>query len=127
MKKLLTAGLLAAALLAGSAMTLHLTGDTVAHAQQASAESKQIVESAKKRGEIGERIDGYLAPVSSISSQVQAAMNDINISRKVVYERLAEARGQSVRVVAQLTGESLIAKAEAGEYIQGADGQWKQR
>lgn len=127
MKKLFVASLMAATLLAGGAMTLHLTGDNVAAAQQATAESKQIVDAAKKRGEIGERVDGYLAAVKPLSANVQAAMNDINISRKVVYEKLAEARGQSIRVVAQLTGESQIAKADPGDYIQGADGQWKQK
>lgn len=127
MKKLLAAGLMAATLLAGGAMTLHLTGENVAEAQQGSSQSKQIVEAAKKRGEIGERIDGYLAAVTNLSPAVQAAMDDINISRKVVYEQLAEARGQSIRVVAQLTGESQINKAEPGEYVQGADGQWIQK
>lgn len=127
MKKLFAAGLMAATLLAGGAMTLHLSGYNVAEAQQASAASKQIVEAAKKRGEIGERIDGYLAAVTPLSPDVQAAMADINISRKVVYEKLAEARGQSIRVIGQLTGENQIKKAEPGEYIQGADGQWKQK
>lgn len=127
MKKLFAAGLIAATLLAGGAMTLHLSGTNVAEAQQASAASKQIVEAAKKRGEIGERIDGYLAPVTTLAPTVKAAMDDINISRKVLYEKLAEARGQSIRVVAQLTGESQIQKAEPGEYIQGADGQWAQK
>lgn len=127
MKKLFVAGLMAATLLAGGAMTLHLTGGNIAAAQQASANSKQIVEAAKKRGEIGERIDGYLAAVTPLSPNVKAAMDDINISRKVVYEKLAEAKGQSIRIVAQLTGESQIEKAEPGEYVQGADGQWKQK
>lgn len=127
MKKLLISGLTAAALLAGGAMTLHLTGDNVAEAQQASAASKPIVDAAKKRGEVGERIDGYLAAVTTLSPSVQAAMDDINISRKVLYEKLAEARGQSIRVVAQLTGESQISKAEPGEFVQGADGQWVQK
>jgi uncharacterized protein YdbL (DUF1318 family) len=127
MKKILAAGLVAATLLAGGAMTLHLTGDSVAEAQQTSSQSKRIVDAAKTRGEIGERIDGYLAAVTNLSPSVQAAMNDINISRKVVYEQLAEARGQSIRVVAQLTGESQISKAAPGEFVQGADGKWVQK
>lgn len=127
MKKLFVAGLMAATLLAGGAMTLHLSGENIAAAQQANASSKQIVDAAKKRGEIGERVDGYLAAVKPLSANVQRAMDDINISRKVVYEKLAESRGQSIRVVAQLTGESQIAKADPGDYVQDADGQWKQK
>jgi hypothetical protein len=127
MKKLFVAGLMAATLLAGGAMTLHLSGGNAAAAQQSMTASKQIIEAAKKRGEVGERIDGYLAAVTPLSANVKAAMDDINISRKVVYEKLAEARGQSIRVVAQLTGESQIEKAEPGEYVQRADGQWTQK
>lgn len=127
MKKLFVASLMAATLLAGGAMTLHLSGANVAAAQQSTTESKQIIEAAKKRGEVGERIDGYLAAVTTLSPDVKTAMDDINISRKVVYEKLAEAKGQSIRIVAQLTGENQIEKAEPGEYVQGADGQWKQK
>ena len=50
MKKLFVAGLMAATLLAGGAMTLHLTGGNVAAAQQASANSKQIVEANFRPG-----------------------------------------------------------------------------
>lgn len=122
---LITASVLSG--LMGTAMLLHETGQTVAHAQEASASSKAIVEAAKSRGEIGERVDGYLAAVTSLSPDVKAAMDDINISRKVAYEKLADQRGLSIRVVAQLAGESLIQRAPAGEYVMGADGQWKQK
>lgn len=127
MKKIILMTVSVIAGLAGSAMLLHDTGYAVAQAQEASASSKAIVEAAKARGEIGERIDGYLAAVTALSPDVKAAMDDINISRKVAYEKLADQRGLSIRVVAQLAGESLIQRAAAGEYVMGADGQWKQK
>ncbi|MEM7729544.1 MAG: YdbL family protein [Pseudomonadota bacterium] len=127
MKRLLIAGLSAAAMLAGGSLMLDRTGGTVAHAQEASAESKQIVEAAKARGEIGERIDGYLAPVGAISPDVRAAMDDINISRKTKYESLASSRGTTTRIVAQLAGEALIERAAPGEFVMGQSGQWTQK
>ncbi|MGB3455538.1 MAG: YdbL family protein [Litorimonas sp.] len=127
MKKVMMVAVSVAATLMGSAMLLHQAGDTVAQAQEASASSKQIVEAAKTRGEIGERIDGYLAVVGAVSPDVKAAMDDINISRKVAYEKLADQRGLSTRVVAQLAGENLIKRAAAGEYVMRADGQWSRK
>lgn len=113
--------------LAGTAMLLHSSGHNVAVAQEASASSRQIVQAAKARGEVGERIDGYLGAVGSLSPDVKAAMDDINISRKVAYERLADQRGLSTRVVAQLAGENLIQRAGRGEYVMGSDGRWTQK
>lgn len=127
MKPLLIIATSVLATLAGTAMLLHSSGHNVAQAQEASASSKQLVEAAKARGEIGERIDGYLAAVTTLSPDVKAAMDDINISRKVAYEKLADQRGLSIRVVAQLAGESLIKRAAAGDYVMGADGQWTQK
>ena len=127
MKKIILTTVSVLAGLTGTAMLLHDSGYMVAQAQEASASSKAIVEAAKSRGEIGERIDGYLAAVTPLSPDVKAAMDDINISRKVAYEKLADQRGLSIRVVAQLAGESLIQRAPAGEYVMGADGQWKQK
>ncbi|WP_298918079.1 YdbL family protein [uncultured Algimonas sp.] len=127
MKTYIGAALAAAAFLAGGAAVLNHSGMTIAAAQEASASSKRIVEAAKARGEIGERIDGYLAAVGTLSPDVKAAMDDINISRKVAYEKLADSRGLSIRVVAQLAGENLIDKAGSGQYVMGEDGQWTQK
>ena len=127
MKRFLLIAVSVLAGLTGSAMLMHGAGHSVAYAQEASASSKAIVEAAKASGDIGERIDGYLAAVKPITPDVKAAMDDINISRKVAYEKLADQRGLSIRVVAQLAGESLIERAPAGQYVMGADGQWKQK
>lgn len=126
MKRVLVTGLSALALLAGGTVLISTAGAEPAQAQS-SATSKQIVDAAKKRGEIGERVDGYLGAVGTVSAEVKAAMDDINISRKVEYERLADETGSTIRQVAQLTGERLIRRAAAGEYIMGPDGQWTKK
>jgi uncharacterized protein YdbL (DUF1318 family) len=76
---------------------------------------------------VGERIDGYLAAVGTLSPDVKAAMDDINISRKTKYENLASARGTTTRIVAQLAGEALIDRAASGEYVMGKGGQWTRK
>ena len=127
MKTYVLTAVAAFAWLAGTAILLHSSGHNVAVAQEASASSRQIVQAAKARGEVGERIDGYLGAVGSLSPDVKAAMDDINISRKVAYERLADQRGLSTRVVAQLAGENLSQRAGRGEYVMGSDGRWTQK
>ena len=124
MKQLLVAGLTAAALLGAGAVTLHATGDSVAEARQS---AKSVVDAAKARGEVGEVITGYLEVRSGASADVRAAVNEINIGRKALYQRLAREQGVEIAVVAQLTGEKQIAGTAPGQYVKGADGQWRQK
>jgi len=124
MKKLIIAGLATAGLLAGGAVALKNTGDNVAVAQTS---AKSIVDAAKARGEVGERIDGYLAVVTGTSNEVKAAVDEINIGRKQVYTRLAREQNVKIEVVAKLTGEKQLDKAAPGEMIMGEDAVWKRK
>ncbi len=124
MKRLLIAGLTALTLLGAGAITLNVSGENVA---SASAAAKATVDAAKARGEVGEKITGYLEIVKNPSPGVQAAVNEINIARKALYTRLARQQGVDPDVVAQLAGEKQIANAARGEFIMGADGRWTQR
>jgi uncharacterized protein YdbL (DUF1318 family) len=124
MKKLIIAGLATAGLLTGGALALQTTGDNVAVAQ---TNAKSVVDAAKSRGEVGERIDGYLAVVTSTSAEVKAAVDEINIGRKQVYTRLAREQNVKIEIVAKLTGEKQLAKAAPGEMIMGEDAVWKKK
>ncbi len=124
MKRLMIAGLSAAALLTGGAIALNQSGDSVAHAR---ADAKSTVDAAKARGEVGERIDGYLGVVSSASADVRAAVDEINIGRKTVYRNLARDQNVEIKVVARLTGEKLIAQAPGGQYIMDDTGSWSRK
>lgn len=95
-----------------------------AFAQTASA--KSIVDNAKAKGLVGERIDGYLGLVTGrVSPEVQSAVNEINIRRKSLFTKLAREQGVEIAVISRLTGEKLIAKASAGEKTMGDDGVWR--
>lgn len=124
MKKLLIAAVTAAGLMTGGALILQTSGDNVAAAQSS---AKAVVDAAKSRGEIGERIDGYLGVVGSPSAAVRAAMDEINIGRKSVYTELAREQNVKTEVVARLTGEKQIAKAARGEFVMGETGQWAKK
>ena len=124
MKKLIIAGLATAGLLAGGTVVLQITGNNVAVAQM---DAKSIVDAAKARGEVGERIDGYLAVVTDTSTEVKAAVDEINIGRKQVYTRLAREQNVKIEVVARLTGEKQIAKAAPDDMVMGEDGVWTKK
>ena len=112
----------ASLVLGGIAMSPALSAP--AFAQTVSA--KSIVDNAKSKGLVGERIDGYLGLVmGSVSPEIQSAVNEINIRRKSLFTKLAREQGVEIAVISRLTGEKLIAKASAGEKIMGDDGVWR--
>ena len=124
MKRLVVAGLSAFALLGAGAVALHGTGGNVAEARQS---AKAVVDAAKARGEVGEVVTGYLEVVSGAPADVRAAVQEINIGRKALYQRLAREQGVELRVVAQLAGEKQIAGAAPGTFVMGEDGQWRRK
>ena len=124
MKQLFVASLTAAALLGAGAVALHQSGDSVAEARQS---AKAIVDAAKARGEVGEVITGYLDVVGDAPADVRRAVEEINIGRKALYQRLAREQGVELTVVAQLTGEKQIGNAAPGTYVKDASGQWRRK
>lgn len=88
----------------------------------------QDLASAKREGLLGERIDGYVGVVrADAPAAIRALADDINARRRQEYARIAEREGIEVQAVAQLAGERLIERAAPGEWVVGADGQWRQK
>jgi len=113
---------LSAALLGAGAITFNAMDLNTAEAQAQSA--KAIVDAAKAAGKVGETAAGYLDAVNgqSLDAATAAAMREVNIGRKSVYTQLARDQGVKPEVVAALTGEKQIAKANRGEYVLTAQG-----
>lgn len=106
-----------------SAPALLLPSTITAHAQINNA--KQIVDQAKDNQLVGESASGYLATVTDNTPQaVLDAMNEINIGRKALFTRKAREQNVQTEVIAQLTGEKLVANASAGQRVRGLDGNW---
>ena len=113
---------LSAALLGAGAITFNAMALNTAEAQAQSATA--IVDAAKAAGKVGETAAGYLDAVNgqSLDAATAAAMREVNIGRKSVYTQLARDQGVKPEVVAALTGEKQIAKANRGEYVLTAQG-----
>jgi uncharacterized protein YdbL (DUF1318 family) len=79
-------------------------------------------------GLVGERIDGYLGVVDSgAPADVKRLVEQINAEREAKYAEIAKAQGAPVQAVAQIAGEKLVERAGSGEYVMGADGQWRRK
>lgn len=81
---------------------------------------------AKAAGQIGEKVDGYVALVSGPAS-LRAVVDDINIKRKAIYAERAQANHATVEEYAFSTGCNLILKTRPGEKYQAPDGSWQTR
>ena len=123
MKTILLSSLAAFTVMGTGVFTANLVSGDMAYAQSASA--KATVDDAIADGTVGETAAGYLALTgSSASASVTNAMNEVNIGRKTVYTRLAREQNVQIEVVAALTGEKQLAKAEAGTKIMNKQGKW---
>ena len=122
--KNLIAGFTALALLAGGAVAMHSLDLNTAHAQTKSA--KAAVDAAKAAGQVGEQIDGYLGVVDgvSVSADIKAAVQEINIGRKAVYTNKARASNVRTEDVAGISGEKLVNRAPSGQMVKGTAGSW---
>lgn len=100
------------------------TSLTLAHAQDAA------LEQAKAQGVVGEMYTGYLGVVdgANASSDVRRRIDEVNAKRLEAYTDLASKSGQTVAVVAALTAEKLIARADGGEVVKpGAGDAWTKK
>ena len=86
------------------------------------------LDDAKAAGLVGERVDGYLGVVDSgAPADVKQLVEQINAERRAKYAEIAQKQGAPVQAVAQIAGEKLIERAGSGEYVMGADGQWRRK
>lgn len=87
-----------------------------------------VIERAIADGIVGERPDGFLGLVKgSAAPEVQRKVNEVNVKRRSLYERLSRETGTTVQQVGIITGEKQIAKAAAGTYYMNGSGQWVQK
>ena len=96
-------------------------------ATPAMAQRDPAYAAARANGSVGEQIDGYLGIVGQTSPALQSLVNDINIQRRAVYTRKAQANSATVEQYATNAGCQAIARTSPGEKYQGPDGSWKTR
>lgn len=85
------------------------------------------IAAAREAGSVGERFDGYLGFVTSVSGEVRRQVGGVNIRRRSLYTELAKRRGVTVETVGIAAGCELLAKTGVGESYMLNDGVWRRR
>jgi uncharacterized protein YdbL (DUF1318 family) len=84
------------------------------------------VSAAKAEGTVGEQADGYLGINGSVSSEVRAAVDALNIKRRAAYTDLAAKRGVTVQDMAAVTGcQTLASRVSQGQIYRIGSGAWQ--
>lgn len=85
-----------------------------------------VISAAKSAGTVGEQSDGYLGVRGSVGSDVQAAVDALNIKRRAVYTDLASKRSATVAEVAMVTGcQTLATRVSQGQIYKIEVGDWQ--
>ena len=85
------------------------------------------VDAARNAGAIGERFDGYIGIVSTVSPAVRSQLASINIQRRSLYSRLAASTGVRPPDVGITAGCQLLARVGVGQSYMLTDGAWRRR
>jgi uncharacterized protein YdbL (DUF1318 family) len=74
---------------------------------------------------VGERPDGYAGVVGgSAPPDVVNAVQQINNSRRNLYQSIAQKNGSSLSAVEAVAGAKLVKEAPPGSYVMDATGKW---
>ncbi len=93
----------------------------------AAAQRDPAYEAARKAGQVGEKMDGYLGVIGSQPASIEAMVSDLNIKRRANYAERAQAQRATLQEYAFAQGCLLISRTQAGEKYQAPDGSWKTR
>jgi len=99
----------------------------LALAAPATAQRDPVYEAARAAGTVGERTDGYLAVIGSADASVRKMVDDINIRRRALFARRAQAEGATLEEYSFTAGCLTIARTRPGEKYQAPDGSWQTR
>jgi hypothetical protein len=91
------------------------------------AQRDPAYEAARSSGQVGEKMDGYLAIVGAATPALQRLVNDINIKRREVYAAKAQAANATLEEYALTAGCIAISRTAVGEKYQAPDGSWQTR
>jgi uncharacterized protein YdbL (DUF1318 family) len=86
------------------------------------------LDDAKAAGVVGEKVDGFLGVVDAKApADVRAMVDRINAERLAKYAEIAKKQGTPTDAVAKIAGQKLIERTPKGQYVLGADGQWRKK
>jgi uncharacterized protein YdbL (DUF1318 family) len=93
----------------------------------AMAQRDPAYEAARKSGQVGEKMDGYLGVIGSQPAAIQNMVADLNRQRRENYTQRAQAQSVTLQEYALTQGCILISRTEPGEKYQAPDGSWQTR
>jgi len=102
-------------------------GMALALAAPLAAQNSPTVAAGLASGVIGERFDGYLGYVRSVSPALSRQVDAINIRRRTLYSNLAARRGVSPGDVGITAACSLLSRVDVGQAYMLGDGKWRRR
>ena len=82
-----------------------------------------VIKSLKDKGLVGENNKGYLEFVGKKKEQADVVAAE-NSDRKQVYEAIAKQQSTTAEVVGKHRAVQIAEKAQAGEWLQDANGKW---
>jgi len=86
------------------------------------------LDEARAKGLVGERPDGYVAPVvPDPAPEVRELVERVNAERRRVYEELAREQGVPVEVVAAITAKKIVERLPSGAYWMDEQGRWHRK
>ena len=104
----------------GAALAVLVATSAPAFAQDA------VISAAKAAGTVGEQADGYVGVKGSVSADVKAAVDALNIKRRAAYTDLASKRGATVAEAAAVTGcQTLATRVSTGQIYKVGAGDWQ--
>jgi hypothetical protein len=93
----------------------------------AMAQRDPAYEAARKAGQVGEKMDGYLGVIGSQPAAIQNMVADLNRQRRENYTQRAQAQSVTLQEYALTQGCILISRTAPGEKYQAPDGSWQTR
>lgn len=91
------------------------------------AQRDPAYEAARRSGQVGEKMDGYLGVVGGQPAAIQNLVADLNRQRRENYTQRAQAQGVTLAEYAMTQGCVLISRTAPGERYQAPDGSWQTR
>lgn len=103
------------------------SGPTLAQdVKQRMKERLPVIVELKARGVVGENNQGFLELLKGQTEKKEVVAAE-NQDRKTVYAEIAQKTGTDIQVVGQRRAIQIAEKANTGEWVQTAGGQWKQK
>ena len=110
-----------------------ILGFLITDGHSSSADIKQrmidrlpVIKALKDQGLVGENNKGYLEFIGKKKEQENVVAAE-NSDRKQVYEAIAKQQSTTVEVVGKHRAVQIADKAQAGEWLQDANGKWYQK